>query len=523
MARTSRKGGSARPNRFAAVREKLAGFLSLPRLEAWSTNLRSVFINGLFLVMMLVILPVVIAQFRRNQVIIEPIAVPEIMAAQGLGPEVVASRLWDGLHDVIRDAGTAKASVVALPETRKVEFSFPDSGFSFESLIYHLRRLFNAYDTRIAGEFVCGSSDCDRAGLRLRLRVVREKVDVVDLQPMGDIAERRYLRDAAAGVMGILDPFVAIAAASQTEPGRALILARKLIRSRHPDAKWAHNLIGNIRARQGDLPGAIAEYREALALDGGFDIAHVNLGDALRSSGDLVGARSAYESVRSRDENSVGAITGIAELAVAAGDLDAAVAEFETAAALDPLDPRHLARAGGALAQAGRVEEGERLLRRALEVDPGYPPAFALLAANQLVREDYAAAERTYRDAAEYAPDDATAQFAYGRILAILKRWEDAIVRFRRAAALSPDDADPLLQEAICLQRLGRHGEALSVLDAASARAPESGPVFLARGDSLRDTGRKAEAVAAYRRFIELDPESVMRPVAERFIELLSQ
>ncbi len=522
MARPRRKTQSEDAPAGSGVLKRVRAYFSLPNLETRSTSLRTVFLNGLFLLMLVVLLPVLVGQFRREQVIIEPLAVPEALAAQGLTAEVAASRLWDGLHDVVVEARTAKATITALPDTRRVEFSFPDSGFSFESLIYHLRRLFNAYETRIAGEFVCSAPECDRAGMQLRLRVVRNDVDIVDLPPMGDGLERDYFREAAAGVMAVLDPFVAIAASAERDPLRATILARKLIRSHHKDAKWAHNLIGNIRTVQGDLPAAVAEYRAALELDPSFIIAHTNLGNVLRESGDAEGARSEFDAAARLDPKDVRAIEGYAELALGADDIDGAVRHFTEAAALDPLNPHYFARAGQVLMDSGRGGEAEPMLARALEIDPGYLPAFAFLAAGQLIREDYVAAEKTYRDAADYAPSDAGAQVAHGRILTILKRCDDALVRFDRAISLDADDVEARLQKAHCLQMLDRHAEALAILAEAERLDPGNANVHLSMADSLRDTGRKEEAIAAYRKFLELDKDSPMRPVAERFIEILS-
>lgn len=506
------------PGFFGRLREAV----SLPTLESWSTTLRTVMLNALFLGAFVLLLPVLIGQFRRDQVIIEPIAVPEALAARGLTADVAASRLWDGLLDVERRARTSKESIAALPDSRRVEFSFPDSGFSIESLIFYVRRMFNAYETRIAGEFTCADADCAADGLRLRLRVVRAGVDLVDLPPMGDRDERAYFDDAASGVLSVLDPFVAIAAAADADPLRATILARRLIRSHHPDAHWAHNLIGNIRVNADDLPGAVAEYRAALAIRSDFGIARSNLGDALRRSGDLAGAKTElHAALQSRPGDPL-ALAASAELALAGGDTDGAIALLLRAAEADPLEPRYLASACKVAMDAGREADARRHFAGALAIDPGYLPAFAFLAAMDLVREDYASAEKLYRDAADYAPDDAAAQAAHANLLAILKRWDDALARYRKAAALAPADAAYKLQVARCLQALARHDEALAVLAEAEALAPADGEIQRIRGDSLRESGRKEEAIAAYRKFLELDRESLMRPIVERYIELLS-
>jgi tetratricopeptide (TPR) repeat protein len=522
MARQKKPIGELR----AEERGMIAWFrdrLSLPGLEVWSTNLRTILINVLFLLMLIVVLPVLFSQFNRDEVIIEPIAVPETLAAQGFSPEVAASRVWDGLRDVKAAARTSKETLVALPDARQVEFSFPDSGFSIESLVFHLRRLFNAYETRIAGEIVCADANCERAGMRLRLRVIRDDVELVDLPPIGAADERVYFADAAASVLAVLDPFVAIAADVADNPLRATVLARGLIRMRHPDAKWAHNLIGNIRADAGDYASAAAEYQAAIELDPGFLIARSNLGRSLIKINDLTAARAEFAEIQRRSPKNLFAERGLAELALAEGDKAAAVRHFLAAAGIDPQSPRHLADAGRIEMEAGREAEGVALLTRALEIDPGYLPAFAVLGAMHVGKGDYAAAEPIYRDAADYSPDDATAQAAHGDILGLLKLWDDALVRYRRAAALDPPSAWYRLQTGRALQRLGRHGEALAELEAALGFEPANPVTVMAMADAYRDLGRTGEAVEAYRKFLELDKESLMRPVAEQWIKLLSE
>ncbi len=522
MARRGKAGDLAEkpePSAWARLRERL----SLPGLESWSTNVRTVLLNLFFLLIVIILLPLLIGQFRRDQVIIEPIGVPEALAARGLTAEVAASRIWDGLADVKAAARTSKESVAALPDSRQVEFSFPDSGLSIESLVFHVRRMFNAYETRIAGEFICATPECPAGTLRLRLRVVRDRVDIVDLPAMGESDERAYFADAASGILAVLDPFVAIAAAAGKEPLKATILARRMIRSHHPDAKWAHNLIGLIRSDEDDQKAAIEEFRAALALDPAFVPARVNLGYALLAAKDVAGARTEFAEVRRRDPRNVFALEGFAEIALSEGKADEAVALYAQAAENAPVDPRYPTKAGRILLAAGKTAEGMALLDRALELDPGYLPAFAELAAMHLVKEDYAAAERIYRNAADYAPEDAEAQASHGRLLAIVKDFEAAERRYARAVGLAPSNANYRLEHGRMLQYLSRHEEALAQFEETRRLSPDSADAWMSTANSYRDMGRKEDAVAAYRKYLELaKPDDIMRPVAERFIELLS-
>lgn len=502
---------------------KWLAWISLPAFLDWSSNVRSLVLNGMFFAALIILVPVVVAQFQRDQVIIEPVSVPDGLSEQGFTPEVVASRLWDGLQDVKLQARTSKESIDALPDARRVEFSFPDSGLSVESLIFHVRRLFGAYETRIAGEIVCDSANCTRDSQRLRLRVIRDNVVLIDLPVMGTTAERDYFRQAAAGVMSTLDPFVAIAATSGIEPVKATILARRLIRSHHPDSKWAHNLVGLIRINAGDYDSAIKEFREALALDGKFVPALSNLGNSLRAQGKLDDARQQFAVIEKIEPENVLAKEGLADIALAEGRHDAALTLLRQAAESAPLDPRYLAKAGTIQLQRGNEAEGVKLLRSALEIDPGYLPAFAQLAAIHLAKNQYVEAEKLYRDAADYTPDDAAAQADHGRLLAIVHKWEESAQRYRRAADLQPDKPEYWVGRAQALQALDRHAEALEVLTAAQNLHPASAEIFFAMGDSYRSLGKNAEAVSAYKKFLELDKStSYMRLIAESYIKVLS-
>ncbi len=145
--------------------QHLRARFSLPQIEAWSTTMRTVFLNALFLVAIIIVLPVLISQFRRDQVIIETFGVPTSIEEQGLSGVVVANRLWDGLHDVRVKSRTSKESIDAIPDARQVEFSLPDSGspsnpwsFICESSSTPMRRAFPANSsaaTRIASGTAC--------------------------------------------------------------------------------------------------------------------------------------------------------------------------------------------------------------------------------------------------------------------------------------------------------------------------------------------------------------------------------
>lgn len=496
--------------------------VSLPSLESGSTRLRKVILNIAFVLAILIFIPILASQFLRSPVLIEPIAVPEALAARGMTSEVVASRLWDGLRDANALARTSKASVAAIPNSQRVQFSVPEVGLSMDSIVRQTRQFFNIYETRIAGEFVCADAGCAPEGMVLRLRILRGTSEVIDLPAVGDQDLRHYFRSAAIQILSVLDPFVAVSAISETEPVRATALARRLIRQHHPDSKWAHNLIGNLRSTAEDFRPALAEYRAALALDPDFTIAQANAARVLRQLGDPVASRAEYDRILARLPQSPEVQEGYAELAIGAGDIDAAIEYFKAAAALDPTSPHYFARIGEVEMARGNIDAAKDWFTQSLAIDPAYPlavsPMFTLLAGGF----DLAGGEALLRRAADFEPDSAQVQALHGAALTFLDRPAEALAAFDRALAITPDDPELLYQSANMLQNLERQAEAVVRLNRAIALDPYNPAPRFSRGTSLAITGHNAEARADFERVLELDTSGTQYgSMATSFIDIL--
>lgn len=481
--------------------------LTLPAAAAFSSDVRTLAVNLAILAIILLIVPVVAVQFLRNQVLIEPLAVPTALQASGLTPEVAANRLWDGIEQIKDAADTGKGGVSAVPDSQQVSFSIPDSGLSIDSLIYYVRQFFHAYETRISGEFRCADAACTPGGVTLRLRIVREGLDFIQLPPVGDLGEDRYFRDAAAEVLSVIDPFVALAARARGEPDKARVLAERLIRTGHPDAKWAHNLLGNLSIDDGRIAEAKAQYEAALALDRDFLPALANIGNVMRIEGDRDGARAAFEAVDKADPGNAFAAAGLADLALLDGRQDDAIALLLAASRRDPLNPHYLYRAGIVAFDRSDVEAARQHLEQALAIDAAHEPSLALLSAIYMLAGDLDGAERIYRTAANLAPDNAAILAAHARQLRFLQYNDEALVRIEAAIALDPGRVPYRISRAELLQQLDRNGDALAELLRVRDMEPDNADALYDLGQVYRELNRGGDALAAFRRFTELAPD----------------
>lgn len=480
--------------------------------EQGSTLLRKVLLNVVFVVASLLVVPVVLVQFWQGDVIIDPISVPEAMAATGLTPDVVARRLRDGLEDAANEGHTSKDSITAIPDSERIAFSIPETGVSIESLISSTRQFFGAFRTRIAGEFVCSDPACTPAGMQLRLRIIQRGSESIELPPIGVTPEREYFTEAAVRLLSSLDPFVAIAVTSQTDPERATSLARRLIRSRHPDAKWAYNLIGNIRVVAGQPAQAIPELRAALALDPSFRIARINLAVALAKTGNFAESAQVFDALLAERPEDALVIGRRAELALAEGKTDEAFALLDRAAALKPNDPYFPSRAGEMAFAAGDSGKGKALMERALQIDPSYGLALSGLGNHYLSQLDFASAEPIYRNLADFEPDDPESQAAHGRVLSVVGDNAGALRRFEKAAALDPRNAGYVAGQADALFLLDRVPEAKAKYADAIGLEPGRADIYnhLARLELM--TGDPAGALEHYGKAAEFDPADPENP-----------
>lgn len=165
------------------------------------------------------------------------------------------------------------------------------------------------------------------------------------------------------------------------------------------------------------------------------------------------------------------------------------------------------------------LQSSERLLRLAVETDPDYADAWALLAltlagkvaggySREPARED--AEATSLADAAlDMAPNDAIVLGAVAAAKAHLGNGSDSLRLIERALAMAPHYAPFHQTKAVALSQNGRHAEAIPILE----RILEASPQDLQRHMNLfilaiayASAGRRAEAREAVAKAIELDP-----------------
>jgi tetratricopeptide (TPR) repeat protein len=477
----------------------------VPTIAALTSDLRMLLLNVALLVVFLLIVPVVAMQFLHSQVIIQPFPVPLALSSRGLTPDVAANRLWDGLHDEVALANTSKEAIAAMPTSQRVDFAIPDSGVSIDSLVYYVRHFFHAYQTRISGEFRCADATCAPEGVSLRIRVMRDGLDIIQMPPIGTQTEADYFRAAAARVLELLDPFTAAAALATTDPDAALVEAERMVRMHHPDAIWSANLIGNIKLRQGDKAGAVAAYRMALQLKPDFVVAATNLGVALIAAGQLDEAGKVFAGLETFDANDKYLVLARFKLAQARGDLDGAIGLLMQAETLDPGTAKYYFLAGEAEFGAGHLAKAADYASRALDVAPADYAAVMLMSSVDATQSSFGKAEVVMARAVKADPTVADFQGQLAQMLHVLHRYPEALTAVEAALDLAHDSTAWQATRADILLSLHRAEDARAQATVITGKEPANAEAWLIEGQALAELNRTVEARAAYRTAINLD------------------
>jgi TolB-like protein/lipoprotein NlpI len=161
-------------------------------------------------------------------------------------------------------------------------------------------------------------------------------------------------------------------------------------------------------------------------------------------------------------------------------------------------------------------EKSDALLRRVLDIDSAYAPAWAGLAANfgnkavsgmMPPQEGFTRAREANTRALEIEPQYAP---AYAGLAFIAMYGESDFVAaakyLERAFALDPANARVLGNGATLLNLLGRRNEALTLRKVITRRDPVNVNALFNLGTSQLNAGRLDEAVASYRTVLSLNP-----------------
>jgi len=322
--------------------------------------------------------------------------------------------------------------------------------------------------------------------------------------------------------------------------GRAVSELRQVVRDA-PDFALAWTDYARALRHAGKLEKAEEAARRAVALDAASPGAHDALGWVLERRGDLEGAERSYREALQRDERFLKARFKLAHLLARTERGEEALEEIARAAADAPGEPQVFVHKGLVLGALGRHAEaaqayaaavagapqdplvlvllaesyaelsewdlGANAARRALEREPKLAAAHAALGYIALRRDDSAGALASYKTAARYEPRNATYQYYEGLVHERRDDWNGAVRCYRAAIARDRDHPGYRLALGGAYEKLGKLRSALAAYKEAVRLAPEDVQAWARYGHTAADGRKPKLAIEAFTKANELDPE----------------
>jgi Flp pilus assembly protein TadD len=146
------------------------------------------------------------------------------------------------------------------------------------------------------------------------------------------------------------------------------------------------------------------------------------------------------------------------------------------------------------LVRADRVDEAERVARRALSRDERFVPAILALAKASDRRGRKELADSTLEQAKDIDPNSPELQFLLGKKFQRDGDLANALTAYRRAVELNPDYAEARMALGIQFMASGNYNEALEQFDATSKLVPTLVAAHLNLGDAYRALRRFQDA-----------------------------
>ena len=225
-------------------------------------------------------------------------------------------------------------------------------------------------------------------------------------------------------------------------------------------------------------------------------------------AGDLVRAAALYRSILAAAPTHFGSAHMLGVILLQQERLEEAERQLRRATQIDPYSHETLHHLGLALRRLGRLEEAIGAYDRAIAIRPDFAEAYCNRgnALRLLGRPEKALA--SYDRAVSLRPTHADAYYNRGGALEELLLWDDAAASYENAIALRPEFPEALNNLGNALFSVGRYDDALASFERALRLKPDYAEALTNRGNVLREIGQAEAALADHDRAIALQPAS---------------
>lgn len=265
--------------------------------------------------------------------------------------------------------------------------------------------------------------------------------------------------------------------------------------------------LGRLEFANGQLPEALAAYRQSVELDPANAAIWCDFGIANREAAQFGEAGRCYHRALEIDSSSLLALTHIGELHLLKGEADAALGYFARVLDLSPLYHDALVKRVAALIECDKAVDAEQAARQAIEHYPDSADLHISLG-NALTRAGHKTKGLiAYKKALQIQPDNQEALFTLAILQDDARLLKDSVEFIRRQITLQGESA--LLQRllASALLHSGELTEAEAICRKLLEQHPTDGPGWKTLASCTCARGDAASGIEYYKNALELRPE----------------
>lgn len=190
-----------------------------------------------------------------------------------------------------------------------------------------------------------------------------------------------------------------------------------------------------------------------------------------------------------------------------AGDTGMAIQQYNEIIATTPNHLTARKRLGGLLIETGQLQEAEKHLTIASELDPTDAEILNDLAHIAFDRKDYVKSILLYRRAISLAPGEAKYYYNLGAVYQNVDRCSQALQNFNRAIDLDPTLADAYLASGLCHSKMKNQRDAVAIWQQADRLGLQSAEIAFYLGLASLDADQLSAAKAYFDKALRYAPQ----------------
>lgn len=275
---------------------------------------------------------------------------------------------------------------------------------------------------------------------------------------------------------------------------------------------------GHAAMEAGDMPRAVAAFSSAVSMDATLTEARLGLGIAQAQMGEIEQAALSFRLVLDKEPDNGAALAGLGTTLIQLDEEEEGATFLLRAVETNPPLPELYQNIAATLLYIGFYEETEQVIARGLAAFPDDAGLQVLRVQVFIDTERLADAKPLLEALLQREPDNPTLRFMYATTLVPLDEVDPALVilrDLRRDAEIGPR---AILAESMILLEQGQTDEALKTMQQAVKPAREDPNLSNMLGNVYWRAEKLPEALAAFKRAVELDPDTI--PAYEGIIRI---